>query len=57
MSHVFDGYAPLKGDVPERRSGVLWCGKPLYVASSVGSSRSCDVMVKSVLEYRRECRP
>ena len=23
MSHVFDGYAPLKGDVPERRNGVL----------------------------------
>ena len=23
MSHVFDGYAPQKGDVPERRNGVL----------------------------------
>ncbi|HET9669337.1 MAG TPA: translational GTPase TypA [Casimicrobiaceae bacterium] len=23
MSHVFDGYAPVKGDVPERRNGVL----------------------------------
>jgi len=23
MSHVFDGYAPMKGDVPERRNGVL----------------------------------
>jgi GTP-binding protein len=23
MSHVFDGYAPLKGDIPERRNGVL----------------------------------
>jgi GTP-binding protein len=23
MSHVFDGYSPLKGDVPERRNGVL----------------------------------
>ena len=23
MSHVFDGYAPLKGDVAERRNGVL----------------------------------
>jgi GTP-binding protein len=23
MSHVFDGYAPLKGEVPERRNGVL----------------------------------
>ena len=23
MSHVFDGYAPVKGDIPERRNGVL----------------------------------
>ncbi len=23
MSHVFDNYAPLKGDIPERRNGVL----------------------------------
>ena len=23
ISHVFDGYAPLKGDIPERRNGVL----------------------------------
>ncbi|HEY5862009.1 MAG TPA: translational GTPase TypA [Casimicrobiaceae bacterium] len=23
MSHVFDGYAPLKGEIPERRNGVL----------------------------------
>ncbi len=23
MSHVFDGYAPLKGDIPDRRNGVL----------------------------------
>ncbi|MDR0588878.1 MAG: translational GTPase TypA [Burkholderiales bacterium] len=23
MSHVFDGYAPIKGDIPERRNGVL----------------------------------
>ena len=23
MSHVFDGYDPLKGDIPERRNGVL----------------------------------
>jgi len=23
MSHVFDGYAPFKGDIPERRNGVL----------------------------------
>ncbi len=23
MSHVFDGYAPPKGDIPERRNGVL----------------------------------
>ena len=23
MSHVFDGYAPQKGDIPERRNGVL----------------------------------
>ncbi len=23
ISHVFDGYAPLKGDMPERRNGVL----------------------------------
>jgi GTP-binding protein len=23
MSHLFDGYAPVKGDVPERRNGVL----------------------------------
>ena len=23
MSHVFDGYAPMKGDIPERRNGVL----------------------------------
>jgi GTP-binding protein len=23
MSHVFDGYAPVKGEVPERRNGVL----------------------------------
>ena len=23
VSHVFDGYAPLKGDIPERRNGVL----------------------------------
>ncbi len=23
MSHVFDGYAPSKGDIPERRNGVL----------------------------------
>jgi GTP-binding protein len=23
MSHIFDGYAPLKGDIPERRNGVL----------------------------------
>ncbi len=23
MSHVFDGYAPLRGEVPERRNGVL----------------------------------
>jgi GTP-binding protein len=23
MSHVFDGYSPLKGDIPERRNGVL----------------------------------
>jgi len=23
MSHVFDGFAPVKGDVPERRNGVL----------------------------------
>jgi GTP-binding protein len=23
ISHVFDGYAPLKGEVPERRNGVL----------------------------------
>ncbi len=23
FSHVFDGYAPLKGDIPERRNGVL----------------------------------
>ena len=23
MSHVFDGYAPVKGDLPERRNGVL----------------------------------
>jgi len=23
MSHVFDSYAPVKGDVPERRNGVL----------------------------------
>ncbi len=23
MSHVFDSYAPLKGDIPERRNGVL----------------------------------
>ena len=23
MSHVFDGYAPVKGEIPERRNGVL----------------------------------
>ncbi|HTT02719.1 MAG TPA: translational GTPase TypA [Steroidobacteraceae bacterium] len=23
MSHVFDGFAPVKGDIPERRNGVL----------------------------------
>ena len=23
MSHVFDGYAPLKGEIPDRRNGVL----------------------------------
>ncbi len=23
LSHVFDGYAPVKGDIPERRNGVL----------------------------------
>ena len=23
LSHVFDGYAPLKGEIPERRNGVL----------------------------------
>ena len=23
LSHVFDGYAPLKGDIPDRRNGVL----------------------------------
>jgi len=23
ISHVFDGYAPMKGDIPERRNGVL----------------------------------
>jgi GTP-binding protein len=23
MSHVFDGYAPVKGDIPDRRNGVL----------------------------------
>jgi GTP-binding protein len=23
MSHVFDGYAPMKGDIPDRRNGVL----------------------------------
>jgi GTP-binding protein len=23
ISHVFDGYAPVKGDIPERRNGVL----------------------------------
>ncbi len=23
MSHVFDGYAPMKGEIPERRNGVL----------------------------------
>jgi GTP-binding protein len=23
ISHIFDGYAPLKGDIPERRNGVL----------------------------------
>jgi len=23
MSHVFEGYAPVKGDIPERRNGVL----------------------------------
>jgi GTP-binding protein len=23
MSHIFDGYAPLKGDIPERHNGVL----------------------------------
>ena len=23
MSHVFDGYAPIKGNIPERRNGVL----------------------------------
>ena len=23
MSHIFDGYAPVKGDIPERRNGVL----------------------------------
>jgi GTP-binding protein len=23
MSHVFDGYGPMKGDIPERRNGVL----------------------------------
>ena len=27
MSHVFDGYAPLKGDIPERRNGVLISGE------------------------------
>ncbi len=23
MSHVFDAFAPMKGDLPERRNGVL----------------------------------
>ena len=23
MSHIFDGYAPVKGDIPDRRNGVL----------------------------------
>ena len=23
ISHIFDGYAPVKGDIPERRNGVL----------------------------------
>jgi GTP-binding protein len=23
MSHIFDGFAPTKGDIPERRNGVL----------------------------------
>ena len=23
LSHVFDGYAPVKGDIPDRRNGVL----------------------------------
>ena len=23
MSHIFDGFAPVKGDIPERRNGVL----------------------------------
>ncbi len=23
ISHIFDGFAPLRGDIPERRNGVL----------------------------------
>jgi GTP-binding protein len=28
FSHVFDGYAPVKGDIPERRNGVLISAEP-----------------------------
>ena len=42
MSHVFDGYAPVKGDIPERRNGVLDLRRRMATRSPTrcGSCRS-----------------